>query len=164
MSEVCGAGNDKLNDLQCKAETLLRQLDRIISDILPVHFLARFHIYFTRCDDFTAIPQHISYSDSNSRFYIVVAAREKGKAMPDDVTHKIACTEEQKSTCLLDLPEELISSILRRLSTRGKCQAQVVCRTFREVLSNPTPGNFVWGVIDLRDSVFVKVPLDVLNR
>ena len=78
--------------------------------------------------------------------------------MPDDVMRKIVRTDERRCTSLHDLPNILITSVLRCLSTREKCQAQVVCRTFRDVLSNPAPRKFVWDVIDLRDSVFLKVP------
>ena len=47
---------------------------------------------------------------------------------------------------------------------RSKCQAELVCRTFRELLSNPTPGGFVWDVLDLADDVFQAIPLPELNR
>ena len=55
---------------------------------------------------------------------------------------------------LLDLPEGLLSSILKHLSIKSKCQSQLVCRTFRDVLHNPCPGSFVWDTVQLEDPVF----------
>ncbi len=85
-------------------------------------------------------------------------------ARPADAKHMRACTHEQRCISLLDLPKEMISSVLRHLPTKSKCQAELVCRTFREVLSNPTPRDFVWNILDLNDSIFQRVPLNVLNR
>ena len=53
---------------------------------------------------------------------------------------------------LLSLPESVIANILTNLPTASKCRAQLVCRTFRDILSQPAPG--VWGVIDLADPCF----------
>ncbi len=82
--------------------------------------------------------------------------------MPDQ--QKKACTHEHGRVSLLDLPENLISSILRYLPTKGRCQAELVCRTFREVLGNPTPGGFVWHIVCLDDPVFQRITLNELNR
>ncbi len=62
--------------------------------------------------------------------------------------------EKRRCISLLDLPETLIIKILRCLPTKSKCQAERVCKTFREVLSDPTPGSFVWDVLRLDDPVF----------
>ena len=86
------------------------------------------------------------------------------QAKPADVPQKVACTYERRCTGLLDLPENLIINILRYLPTGSKCQAELVCRSFREILNNPTAVDFVWDVINLRDLVFEKVSLDALNR
>ena len=62
---------------------------------------------------------------------------------------------------LLSLPENVIANILSYLPTAIKCQAQLVCRTFRDILSQPAPG--VWGVIDLESSCFDKAQLPSLT-
>ena len=77
---------------------------------------------------------------------------------------KEACTDEHRCSSLLDLPESLISSILRQLPTKDKCRAERVCRIFREILGNPSPGDFVWHTLSLDDLVFRRVPLDMLAR
>ena len=76
----------------------------------------------------------------------------------------MACTDKRRCVSLLDLPESLITGILRCLPTRSKCQAETVCRTFREVLSNPITGGFVWEVLDLDGSLFQKLSVHGLNR
>ena len=80
------------------------------------------------------------------------------------VMQKIDRTDKRRCMNLLDLPENLIISILRCLPTKSKCQAEAVCRTFREVLSNPTPGSFVWDDLSLDDMIFHSIPLCELNR
>ena len=71
---------------------------------------------------------------------------------------------EHNCNSLLDLPENLIISILRYLPVETKCRAELVCRTFRELLSNPTQGEFVWGTLALHGQPFDNVDLSVLNR
>ena len=39
-----------------------------------------------------------------------------------------------------------------------------MCKTFREILSNPTPGDFVWDIITLDDPVFRQAPLQAVSR
>ncbi len=85
-------------------------------------------------------------------------------ARPAGVKQKLACTQERKRTRLLDLPESLIVSILRCLPTESKRQAELVCRDFREVLSNPAPGSLVWDRVSLEDSMFQHAPVYALNR
>ena len=82
--------------------------------------------------------------------------------MPDP--QKKACTLEHGRISLLNLPENLISSIFRYLPTKEKCQAELVCKTFREVLGNPTPGAFVWYTVSLDDPVFQRISLNELSR
>lgn len=82
--------------------------------------------------------------------------------MPDQ--EKMACTDRRRCTGLLDLPENLITSILQRLPAKSKCQAEVVCKSLREVLGNPAPGTFVRGCLDLEDPFFERAPLQELNR
>ncbi len=65
---------------------------------------------------------------------------------------------------LLDLPESLLVHILRCLPTKEKCQAKLVCKAVKELLSNPALGNFVWDVIRLDDPVFSDVLLSVMNK
>ena len=77
---------------------------------------------------------------------------------------KVDGSDKRRCISLLDLPESLITSILRCLTTKSKCQAERVCRTFREVLSNPAPGSFVWDVLSLDDPVFHHMSLYDLNR
>lgn len=88
----------------------------------------------------------------------------KKRGRPAGVKQKLACTQTCKRTYLLDLPESLITSILRCLPTESKCQAERVCSAFREVLSNPAPGSFVWDRVNLEDAVFQKLPVDALRR
>ena len=76
----------------------------------------------------------------------------------------MACTDKRRCVSLLDLPENLIISILRCLPTRSKCQAETVCKTFREVLSNHTRGSFVWDVLALDNLVFQDLSVHGLNR
>ena len=71
---------------------------------------------------------------------------------------------EHKCTSLLDLPENLITNILRYLPVQTKCLAELVCKTFRELLSNPTQGDFVWDTLQLHGQLFDNVDLSVLNR
>ena len=91
-------------------------------------------------------------------------AMKRKPAQPAGVKQKLACTQTRERTRLLDLPESLITSILRCLPTESKCQAERVCSAFREVLSNPAPGSFVWDRVSLEDSVFQKPPVHELNR
>ena len=76
----------------------------------------------------------------------------------------MARSHEHRCISLLDLPESLLIHICRYLPTESKCRAELVCKTLREVLSNPAPGTFVWDVIRLDDTVFSKAPLSLLNR
>ncbi len=70
----------------------------------------------------------------------------------------------QHGFSLLDLPDSLISSIVRQIPTKEKCQAESVCRTFRRILGNPSPGDFVWQTVSLEDPIFQRISVDVLNR
>ncbi len=80
------------------------------------------------------------------------------------VKQKKACSHEHGCNSLLDLPESLIVITLRLLPTKVKCQAESVCRTFRKVLRKPTQGDVVWGALNLRDPLFLKLSLYALNR
>ena len=84
--------------------------------------------------------------------------------MPVTLLMMMADTHEHRPVSLLDLPESLLVHILRYLPTQTKCLAELVCKALRDVLSNPTPGSFVWGDIRLDDPVFSNVPLPVLNE
>ena len=77
---------------------------------------------------------------------------------------KISCTDGHRRISLVELPDNLITNALRYLSTRERCEAELVCKTFREILSNPTPGDFVWDVLSLDDPVFQKAYLPDLSR
>ena len=61
---------------------------------------------------------------------------------------------------LIDLPENVIVSILRCLPTASKCKAQLVCKRFKDILCQPSPG--VWDGVDLDVCVFEKVTLPAL--
>ncbi len=76
----------------------------------------------------------------------------------------VARTHKHRPVSLLDLPESLLIHTLRHLPTETKCRAELVCKAFRDVLSNPTPRDFVWDVLCLDDPVFSNVPLSVLNK
>ena len=80
------------------------------------------------------------------------------------MTQKILRTDGHRHMSLVDLPDNLITNVLRCLSTREKCQAELVCRTFREILSHPTPGEFVWDILSLDDPPFQEAPLPGLSR
>ncbi len=108
------------------------------------------------------IPQHRQQVMEWSRLWRPFAGKNE-KKMPA-VTQKVACTSEHRRTSLLDLPESLITKVLRCLDTKSKCQAELVCSSFRSILSRPSPGDFVWDIVDLRDSAFQSMPLDALNR
>ena len=58
------------------------------------------------------------------------------------------------SSCLMDLPEGLLTSILKYLPLQSKIQAQTVCKTFRDILDNPSQGSSVWESVRLDDPVF----------
>ena len=64
-----------------------------------------------------------------------------------------ASQSDPSSACLMDLPEGLLTSILRYLPLQHKIQAQVVCKTFRDILCNPSHDSSVWGSIRLEDIV-----------
>ncbi|CAL5222656.1 g5053 [Coccomyxa viridis] len=85
-------------------------------------------------------------------------------ASPAGVKQKLARTDERRCISLLDLPENLIIDILRYLPTKSKCQAELVCRTFREILSNPNPADYVWDVLDVNASVLQHIPLPALHK
>ncbi len=78
--------------------------------------------------------------------------------------HKKARAHEHGCISLLDLPDSLISSVLRQLPTKEKWQAERVCKLFGGILGNPSPGDFVWDTVSLGDLVFQRVPLNVLTR
>ena len=80
------------------------------------------------------------------------------------MTKREACTDKRRCTSLLDLPESIVISILRVLPVKSKCQAEVVCKTFREVLSNPAPPGFVWDEFHLDASDFQAMSVHALNR
>ncbi|CAL5224640.1 g7358 [Coccomyxa viridis] len=54
----------------------------------------------------------------------------------------------------MDLPEGLLTTILKQLPLQSKIHAQAVCRMFRDVLCNPAQGSSVWDSIHLEDPVF----------
>ena len=54
----------------------------------------------------------------------------------------------------MDLPDGPLTSILTHLPLESKIQAQVVCRTFRDILCNPSQSSSVWGTVRLDDAVF----------
>ena len=54
----------------------------------------------------------------------------------------------------MDLPDGPLTSILRHLPLESKIQAQAVCKTFRDILCNPSGGSGVWGSVRLEDPVF----------
>ena len=56
----------------------------------------------------------------------------------------------------MDLPGGLLTSILKHLPLQSKIQAQVVCKTFRDILCNPSQGSSVWGSVSLDDPVFER--------
>ena len=58
------------------------------------------------------------------------------------------------SACFMDLPEGLLTTILKQLPLQSKIHAQAVCRMFRDVLCNPAQGSSVWDSIHLEDPVF----------
>ena len=92
------------------------------------------------------------------------ACKDISFGRPIVVMQKVARSLEHRCISLLDLPESLLISIFRCMPTETKCRAELVCKTFRDVLSNPAPGTFVWDVISLDDAVFSKAPLSQLNR
>ena len=53
----------------------------------------------------------------------------------------------------MDLPEELLTSILKQLPLKAKCQAQAVCQTFRDILSKPYKGSLLWESIQIDDPI-----------
>ncbi len=55
---------------------------------------------------------------------------------------------------LLDLPEVLLTGILKHLPLKSKIQSEAVCRGFRKVLRKPSQGSFLWDAIELNDLVF----------
>ena len=57
-------------------------------------------------------------------------------------------------TCLLDLPEGVLLTVLKHLELETKCHLQGVCRIFRAILRNPSKGSFVWQSINVNDQVF----------
>ena len=65
-----------------------------------------------------------------------------------------ACQSDSGSVCLMDLPEALLTNILRQLPLQDKCQAQAVCRVFRNILCSPFPGSFTWETISLDHPTF----------
>ncbi len=67
-------------------------------------------------------------------------------------------------TCLTDLPEDLLTSILKQLPLKTKCQAQAVCRMFRDTLSKPYKGSFVWESIQLDDPLLEAASPSELAR
>ena len=54
----------------------------------------------------------------------------------------------------MELPESLLTSILRHLPLQSKIHSQATCRTFRNILHNPSRGSSVWESVRLDDSVF----------
>ena len=80
------------------------------------------------------------------------------------MSQRISRTDGHRHRSLVDLPDILITKVLQYLSTRDKCQAEAVCKTFREILSHPTPGDFVWDVLSLDDPVFQEAYLPALSR
>ena len=67
---------------------------------------------------------------------------------------KEACQSDPLSACLMDLPEGLLTTILKYLPLQGKIQAQAVCKPFRDILCSPSQGPGVWVGIRLEDPVF----------
>ena len=69
----------------------------------------------------------------------------------------------RSGTCinLINLPENVIVNILRCLPIDSKCKAQLVCKTFRDILCQPSPG--VWGVVDLHDRLFDKTRIPTVT-
>ena len=76
----------------------------------------------------------------------------------------MSCIDKPKCIGLLDLPEALIVSILRSLPTQSKCRAESVCKIFRQLLSDPAPGSFVWDRVSLEDKMFQKPSVQALKR
>ena len=66
--------------------------------------------------------------------------------------------------CLTDLPEELLASILKHQPLKTKCQAQAVCRMFRDILCKPSQGISVWDSILLDDPILAAVSPAALVR
>ena len=92
-----------------------------------------------------------------------LVAEEKGHAPPIIVGmwqisgQNIAKPQQCGGTGLLSLPENVIANISANLPTASNCRQQLVCRTFRDILSQPAPG--VWGVIDLEDPCFSRAKM-----
>lgn len=55
---------------------------------------------------------------------------------------------------LLDLPEGVLTSILKLLPVYEKCESQLVCRKFRDIVNSPSKGAYVWDTIHLENPVF----------
>lgn len=73
-----------------------------------------------------------------------------------------ALSDPSHAVSLLDLPEGVLASVLRRLSFVEKCRAQLVCKNFNNVLARPTTG--VWGCIPLQHKNIRPVSLSDLTR
>ena len=71
---------------------------------------------------------------------------------------------QPKPMHLLDLDQNLVVSICRVLPVRDKLQLRIVCKIFRDLLDDPTPGDGVWGVIELHDFTVDKTTLYQLSR
>ena len=78
--------------------------------------------------------------------------------------HQSTTQMRSKSMHLLDIDRSLIVSIFRVLPVRDKLQLRLVCKTFYELLDDPTRGGGLWGVIELHGFTVDKTTYDPLSR
>ena len=69
----------------------------------------------------------------------------------------------RNGTCitLINLPENVIVNILRCLPIDSKCKAQLVCKTFRDILCQPFSRRV--GCVDLHDRLFDKTRIPTVT-
>ena len=148
-----------------RSGVLMRQLDSFTDDSMPS--------YPESTPFGMSVATSLQYSQQIAMFCFTLRRQRTGRRRNGD-NHGVvqdtvapcdkACTEEPRCIGLLDLPEALIVSILRHLPTQSKCQAELVCKCFRQLLSDPAPGYFVWDHVSLEDEIFQKPSVQELNR
>lgn len=147
-----------------RCEPSIRQLDE--RKLTQSHTCPPLHIQVLALQT-TPVCDSISHSNGTVAYRSALSPRNRDmeeSASPAGVKQKLARTDERRCISLLDLPENLIIDILRYLPTKSKCQAELVCRAFREILSNPNPADYVWDVLDVNTSVLQHIPLPALHK
>ena len=60
------------------------------------------------------------------------------------------------------LPDDVLRLVLKHAGFRGKCNLQLVCKTFYTLLSNPPPG--LWGELNIVTDIMKRKQKDKISR